>query len=170
MNNVLSYGTIAGLLIVVARAGVYLLDVNQYNISYNVLNFLYNLVILFLFMYIATIVYRKKYRQGFLTYWQGFLSCMSSGVIVVIIVYAYDLVFNYLIAPDYLSNMIEPQITAIVNSQGIHPAQKVEILKSLSKYSSPIYVSSINAAISIAIAFVISLITSIFTIKRKLIA
>lgn len=167
LRNGLPYGIIAGLLIVIVRAAVYLFNVNQTNVSFAVFNFVYNAVVLFLCLYLGTLAYRKKNKDGNLSFGQGLVSCIWIGFITIFIIYAYDLIFYYFIVPDYLSNMFDPQIAAVSNSTAIPAEQKIKLIETLDRYKSPLYMSSINALMSLGISMVISLITALFTIKKR---
>lgn len=168
--NGLLYGIIAGLLIIIVRAAVYLFNVNQTNVSFGVFNFAYNVVVLFLCLYFGTLAYRKKSRGGNLSFGQGLLSCVIISFITIFIIYVYDLIFYYLIVPDYLSNMFEPQIAAVTNNPTIPLIQKAKLIETLDRYKSPLYISSMNALISLGISMVISLITALFTIRKRPVA
>ncbi len=170
LSNGLSYGMIAGLLIVITRAAVYLLEIDQTNMNFGILNFVYNVLVLFLCLYLGTLAYRKKNNGGNLSFRQGFLSCVYIGFTAIVIIYVYDLFFYYLIAPNYLSNMLEPQITAITNNPAILPMQKIKLMETLVRYKSPLYMSSVNALMSLGLLIVISVITALFTVKKRPIA
>jgi len=167
IESILSYGIIAGLLIIVARIAVYLLDVDQTNVSYALLNFVYNLIVLSYCLYFGTISYRRKTVTGMLTYGKGLLSCIAISFIAVFLISIYDILFHSIIAPDYFANMIEPQIMAISNSPSIPLAQKMELLAKMEKYTSPFYNVGINALMSLGLSVIISLIIAIFTVRRK---
>ena len=170
IENALSFGMIAGLLIIIVRAAVYLFDVDQTNVSYSVLNFVYNIVVLSGCFYLGTVAYRKKTENGNLTYRKGLMSCIIISLIAVFLIYTYDVIFHVFIAPGYLANVLEPQLAAIRNNPAIPPAQQLELMAKMEKYTSPFYSSSINALMSLGISFIIALITAIFTVRKRPVA
>ena len=167
IESTLSYGMIAGLLIIIVRAAVYLFDIDQTNVSYSVMTFVYNVVVLSLCLYLGTVAFRKKTETGNLTYTKGLLSCVVIGFIAVFLIYVYDVIFHVLIAPGYLAGMLEPQLAAIRNNPAIPLAQKMELVAKMEKLASPFYSSSLNALSSFGISVVISLIMAIFTVRKR---
>ena len=167
IENIISYGIIAALLIIIVRAAVYLFDVNQTNVSFSLLNFVYNIVVLFLCLYLGTVAYRKKTVAGNMSYRKGLLICITISLIAIFIIYVYDIVFHFFIAPDYLSNIIKPQIDAIIINPSISSGQKMELMEKMDKYSSPLYSSSMNALMSFGLSIMISMITAIFTVRKR---
>ncbi len=165
---VLSYGILAGLLIIIVRAAVYLFNVNPMeNISFGIFNFVYNIVVLSICLYYGIVAIRKLNDISNLTYAKGFLTGIAIGIVVVSLMYVYDLIFYILIFPDYLYNMIEPQIAVIANNPSITPIQKAELLSKLQKYESPFYYCSMNALMSLGISFLIALVTAFFTTAKR---
>jgi hypothetical protein len=167
LANGLPFGIVAGLLIVIVRAAAYLFNVNQANVSFGVLNFVYNIIVLFLCLYLGTLAYRKKIKGETLSFPKGLLSCVYISFIAIFIVYTYDLIFYYLIAPNYLSDMLDPQIAAVTNNPAIMTEQKIEILEKLNRYKSSFYTCSANAFMSLGISIIISVITALFTIRKR---
>jgi len=166
-ENTLSYGMIAGLLIIIVRAAVYLFDVVQTNVSFGVLNFVYNIIVMSGCLYLGTVAYRKKTETGNLNYGKGLLSCIVISFIAVFLIFIYDLIFHFLIAPDYLGSMLEPQIEAIQDNPAIPTMQKSEMMEKMRKFASPFYNSSLNALMSFGISVIIALITAIFTVRKR---
>jgi len=166
IENILSYGIIAGLLIIIVRAAVYLFEIEQTNFVFGTLNLVYNLFVLSICLYLGTVANRKKTATGNLTYGNGLISCIAIGLVAVIMTYFYDIIFHVFIAPDYLKNMLEPQLAAIANSS-IPSMQKMELMYKLEKWTSPVYNTSINALMSFGMSVVISLIMAIFTVRNR---
>lgn len=167
IEMILSYGMIAGLLIIIVRAAVYLLDVNQANTSFAASNFVYNIIVLSLCLYFGTIAYRKKNNTGNLSYLKGLSFCLVAGFVSIFLIYVYDLIFHIFIAPDYLAKLLEPQMAAISENPAIQPRQKMQIMLQLEKYASPYYVASLNALMSFGLSIIISLIIAVFTVRRR---
>jgi hypothetical protein len=167
IENILSYGMIAGLLVIIVRATVYLFEVNPTNVSFGILNFVYNLIVLSICLYLGTIAWRKKIATGNLTYGKGLLSCIAIGFVAIFLIYVSGIIFHTIIAPDYLENMLEPQLAAITNNPSIPPMQKIQLMEKLQKATSPFYVTSLNALMSFGISVIISLITAIFTVRNR---
>ena len=166
-ENIISYGMIAGLFIIIVRASVYLFDINQTNVSFGVLNFVYNIVVMSGCLYLGTVAWRKKKTTGNLTYGQGLLSGLIIGFIAILLIFVYDMIFHLYIAPDFLTNMLEPQIAAIRDNPAIPGIQKAELLDKIQKYASPFYGSSMNALVSYGISIVIAMIMAIFTVRKR---
>ena len=167
IENILSYGIIAGLLIIIVRAAVYLFEVDPTNVSFGVLNFGYNIVVLSICLYLGTVACRKKTATGNLTYVKGLMLCIAISFVTIFLIYAYDVVFHVFIAPGYLAALFEPQMTAIANNPAIPPMQKLELMDKLLKATMPIYIASLNALMSFGISIVIALITAIFTVRNR---
>jgi len=167
IESVLSYGMIAGMLIIIVRAAVYLFDIDQTNVSFSFVNFAYNIVVLAACLYIGTVTYRKRTTTGNLTYGKGLLTGITISFVTITLIYVYDLIFHFFIAPDYLADIIETQLAPIVNNPSIPPAQKLDIIGKIEKYSSPFYNTSMNALVSFGISVIIALITAIFTVRKR---
>ena len=148
IEMILSYGMIAGLLIIIVRASVYLFDVSQTNTSFAILNFVYNIIVLSLCLYFGTVVYRKKTKTGNLNYLKGLWFCIATSFVAIFLIYAYDLIFHIFIAPDYLAKILEPQMAAISENPAIQPGQKMHLMLQMEKYTSPYYGATLNALIS----------------------
>ena len=158
---------IAGLLIIIVRAAVYLFDVSQTNISFALLNFVYNIIVLSLCLYFGTIAYRKKTKTGNLNYLKGLWFCIVAGFVAIFLIYVYDLIFHIFIAPDYFAKIVETQMVAISENPAIQPRQKMQMMLQVEKYASPFYNSSINALMSFGISIIVSMITAVFTVRKR---
>ena len=167
IENVLSYGMIASLLMIVVQAAVYLLDVDQTIFRVGVFNFVYNIVVFSICIYCGTIAYRKKTSTGNLTYGDGVLFCITISFVTIILINVYSIIFHVFIDPDFLSRLIEPQLAAISSNPSIPPMKKMELVEKLQKRASPFYNISFNAVISLGICVIISLITAIFTVRKR---
>ncbi|MDR1115487.1 MAG: DUF4199 domain-containing protein [Tannerella sp.] len=167
ISNAVSYGMIAALLVIIVRAAVYLLDVSPTNISFGMLNFVYNLIVLSICLYLGAIAWRKKSETGNLSYIQGLLICISISFVTVFFIHVYDLIFYTLIAPDYIANLLEPQLTAISGNPAIPPMQKLQMMEKMQKLSSPFYSTGLNALTSFGISVIVSLILAIFTVRNR---
>ena len=167
IKNVLSYGMIASLLIIIVRAAVYLFNVSPTNVSFSLINFMYNLIVVSICLYLGTITYRKKTMSGNLTYGEGLLSCIGIGFVSVFLIYVYDIIFHVFIDPGYLISMFEPQLAAISSNSSIPPMQRLELMEKLEKWASPVFYVSMNALMSFGISIVIALITAIFTVRKR---
>jgi len=167
VEMILSYGMIAGLLIIIVRAAVYLFDVNQANISFSVLNFVYNIIVLALCLYFGAVAYRKKTMTGNLSYLKGLLFCVIVSFVAMFLIYVYDITFLVFIAPDYLASLFEPQMAAISDNPSIPPGQKMQMMLQMEKFASPYYVSGLNALISFGLSIIISLVVAIFTVRKR---
>ena len=168
INNTLIYGIIAGLLIIIIRATLYLFDIDlTNNISFAVINFMYNIIVLSICLYRGTIVYRKKTVSGKLTYRKGLFVCVTISFVTILLVYVYDIIFYVFITPNYLANMIEPQLSAIANNHSIPYIQKMELMHKLQKFLSPFYNTSMNALMSLGISVFLSLIVAVFTVRKR---
>ena len=166
IENIISYGMIAGLLVIIARSAIYLFDIDQTNVSFAAFNFVYNLVVISVCLYFGTIAYRKKTATGNLAYGKGLLMCICISFVAVFLIYTYDIIFYVYIAPDYLANMLEPQVAAIANSP-IPLIQKMELMYKLEKYKSPFYFTGMNALTSTGLSLAVSLIMAIFTVRNR---
>ena len=169
-ENALSYGMISGLLIIIVRAAVYLFDIDLTNLSYHLSNLTYNIIVLSICLYFGTIAYCGKTMTDNLTYGKGLLLCIAISFVTILIILVYDIIFNIFIAPDYLANIIDPQIEAINNNLSIPLIKKIEIVEKLQKIKSPYYNSSMNALMSFGLSVIISLIVAIFTVRKHPIA
>jgi hypothetical protein len=165
---ILSYGIITGLLIIIVRAMVYLFDIDlTSNFYYNLINFVYNIVVLSSCLYLGTVAYRKKTSTGNLTYIKGLLPCIAISFVTLFLIFVYDIIFYSFINPEYLSNLLDPQIEAINNNLAIPSLQKTKMEETLQKLKSPYYSSSLNFLTSFGLSVIISLITAIFTVRNR---
>ena len=169
-KTILSFGMISGLLIIIVRAAVYLFEIDLTNFSYHLSNLTYNIIVLSVCLYFGTIAYRKKTTTNNLTYGKGLLLCISISFVTIFIILVYDIIFSVLIVPDYLSNILDPQIEAVNKNLSIPLIKKIEIVEKLQQIKSPYYNSSMNALMSFGLSVIISLIVAIFTVRKRPIA
>lgn len=167
-SNALVYGVIGAALLILSRITFYVIESEMFSQTTATLNFLINVIVLFVVGYLGTRNYRNTRMDNFLNYGVSFLSCSVIAINMLIITYFYDLLFNYVIDPDFITNSVDKYINFIISNPQIAEFQKKEIIKQMSVISeTPFKHLSLNLLNSIIISVFLCLIIALFAKKTK---
>ncbi len=144
---------------------LWILDVNMISAGTSILNFIISIGLVVLFFWLSNKTLRDKYLNGSLTYGQGVLNSLITGIVSTILSLGLTYLFYKYIAPDYLSKIGEKTMEMLQNNPNVPEAtvSKVE-----AQFAAMTPESSVIKAIpySFGLAIVLSLIVSAFTKKK----
>ena len=165
LSNAALFGLFLALTSFLLQLFYWVFDVNIYSIGMSLLNLVINFGILIFFYWLSNKTLRDKYLGGSLTYGQGFVNLLITGIVSVII----GSILNYLlfkyIAPDYLPKMAE-KVMAMLQSNPNVPEETIEKTQAQFALMTPesTIVKSLYFGLGSAVVF--SLIVSAFTKKK----
>lgn len=168
-SNMLSNAALFGLYLALSTFVIMLLtwvlNINIFSIGMSILNGLINLGILILFFWLSNKTLRDKYLEGSLTYGQGFLNLLVTGVVSLIVSSILTYIFQKYIAPDYLAKIGEKTLEMLQNNPNIPESTLKETEAKLTAMTPE---NTIIKALPYSLGFtiVLSLIISAFT-KQK---
>jgi hypothetical protein len=143
----------------------WVLNVNIFSIGMSIVNLLISLGLIILFFWLSNKTLRDKYLGGSLTYGQGFLNLLITGIVSGIISLILTYLFYKYIAPDYLAKIGEKTLEMLQNNPNIPEKTMKEVEAKMAAMTPE---STIIKAIpySLGSTVVLSLIVSAFT-KQK---
>ncbi|MDP4292316.1 MAG: DUF4199 domain-containing protein [Bacteroidota bacterium] len=140
-------------------------DINLFSVGMSVFLGLINIGVMILFLWLSNKTLRDKYLDGVLTYGQGFLNLLVTGLVSMVVGGVLMYIFYKFIAPDYLPKMGE-KIMAMLQSNPNVPMEAIE--KTQAKFANMTPENSVIKSIPGSLGFIIafSLIVSAFTKKK----
>ena len=143
----------------------WVLNINVFSIGMSILNGLINLGIVILFFWLSNKTLRDKYLDGSLTYGQGFINLLVTGIVSGIITLILTYIFYKFIAPDYLAKIGEKTMEMLQNNPNVPENTMKEVE---AKFAAMTPESTIIKTIPFSLGgtIVLSLIVSAFTKKK----
>lgn len=143
----------------------WIFDVNMTSIGTSILLGLLGIGVLILFYWLSNKTLRDKHLGGTLTFGQGFMNLLITGLVSFVVSSILMYIFYKFIAPDYLAKMGE-KVMAMIQSNPNVPQETID--KVQAQYANMTPESSIMKSLpyGLGITIVFSLIVSAFTKKK----
>lgn len=165
LSNAALFGLYLALTSFVLMLLTWVLNINVFSIGMSILNGIINLGILILFFWLSNKTLREKYLDGALTYGQGFLNLLVTGIVSIIVSSILTYIFQKYIAPDYLAKIGEKTLEMLQNNPNV-PENTLRDVEAKMAAMTP--ENTIIKALPYNLGFtvVLSLIVSAFTKKK----
>ncbi len=165
LTNALSYGIIAGVILILIGVLYYILDVNIFQFTMMAVSFLVNFGIIIVLMVIGIKAYRDKSLGGKIDYAKSFLSGLLICTFAMVLSGLFNFVFYNYFDPDYMPKMLDNMVEMFENLNmseeqiDLAIARSEKNMKPINQLISTLYTGPIAGVI-------LSLIVSIF-IKKE---
>ena len=165
LTNSATFGLIMAGVSFVLTLLYWILDFNLFSIGTSLLVLVLNLGITVLFFWLSNKTLRDKYLGGAMTYGQGFVNALLTGIASVIVGTVLTYVFHKYIAPDYLSKLAEKMLETLQSNPNVPPAT-LETVKAKFDAMTPEHNATQGLLYGTIFSVVFSLIISAFTKKN----
>ncbi|NWJ50165.1 MAG: DUF4199 domain-containing protein [Bacteroidetes bacterium] len=165
LSNAALFGLYLALSSFILMLLYWVLNINMFSIGMSMLNLFITLGLVILFFWLSNKTLRDKYLDGSLTYGQGFINSLITGIVSGIISLILTYIFYKFIAPDYLAKIGEKTLEMLQNNPNIPENTMKEVEAKMAAMTPE---STVIKAIpySLGSSIVLSLIVSAFTKKK----
>ncbi|MDO9512099.1 MAG: DUF4199 domain-containing protein [Bacteroidales bacterium] len=118
-NNALKYGAAMGGVIVLFNLIVYVSGTDLFSITFSILSFVVVISLFIVFFVYSNRNLRDKHFGGQLTYLEGFLNALITGVVALLITTAYSYLFFKFFDPEYLQQTMEKTMEMLESNPNI---------------------------------------------------
>jgi hypothetical protein len=168
-SDMLSNGALFGLLLAgssfLLTLLYWILDVNMSSIGTSIMLGLVSIGIVILFYWLSNKTLREKYLDGNLTFGQGFVNSLITGIVSLVVGSILSYILYKYIAPDYLAKIGEKVMEGLQSNPNI-PAETIEKMQTKFADMTPENAIIKNLPAGLIMSVVISLIVSAFTKKK----
>jgi hypothetical protein len=160
------YGLITGVALVIFSLILFIADLymNRYvsSISY---------LFLIAGMVYGALEYRKKYRNGVMTYSQAFSSCFMIGLFAGVVAAIYAYIFAQFIHPAFVQEILEQSREKMMTQNPNMSEEQMEVaMQWTSKFTTPVMMMVWGFVAYVFISAIISLIAAIFVKKEAVVS
>lgn len=164
-NNALKYGAAMGGVIVLFNLIVYISGTDLFSVTFSILSFFVIITLFIVFFVYSNRNLREKFFGGSLTYLDGFLNGLITGVVALLITSAYSYIFYKFFDPEYLMQTMEKTMEMLENNPNIPQEALDKAYEGLEKMT-PEKVALQSLYSNAIISLIFAAIVAIFTKKK----